>query len=355
MNVIRKMNIKNKDIDNKKTLGQVADELIRDLRQLDACTEEEITSSWQSVVSRTRHKRNPAYWCSGIAACLLIGFLTFLYYTRILTSEEPAKWNLLRQTCPAIQTPGNICLLSNGKEKFLPGNARVDFRTPGQIIVNDTIVFPVTPGQNQLIVPKGKRGLLWLADGSRVDINAGSRVIFPHVFNGRNREIALEGEACLDVSKNRTHPFITHSPDFRVKVLGTIFNISTSGTTACGEVTLAEGAVELQTPKGKMKLSPGEQALLEGPKMRKQKVDVYPFLCWKEGILLLNNRKIPEIAAQLSEYFGQSVLCDPAIQNIELGGKLSLQNDLATTLNILCNVSGLRMETQENSYRLSLK
>lgn len=349
------MNSKNKDIDNKKTLSQMADELIGDFRQLDTCTEEEITSSWQSVVSRTRHKRNLTYWYSGIAACLLIGFLTFLHYTRTLTNEEPTKLSLLRQACPAMQTPGNICLQSNGKDKFLPGNARVDFRTSGQIIVNDTIVLPVTPGQNQLIVPKGKRGLLWLADGSRVDINAGSRVIFPHVFNGRNREIALEGEACLDISKDHTHPFITHTPDFRVKVFGTLFNVSTSGTSTCGEVTLAEGAVELQTQKGKMKLSPGEQALLEGTTMRKQKVDVYPFLCWKEGILLLNNRKIPEIAAQLSEYFGQSVYCDPAIQNLELGGKLSLQNDLATTLNILCNVSGLRMETQGNSYRLSLK
>ena len=68
------MNSKNKDIDNKKTLSQMADELIGDFRQLDTCTEEEITSSWQSVVSRTRHKRNLTYWYSGIAACLLIEF-----------------------------------------------------------------------------------------------------------------------------------------------------------------------------------------------------------------------------------------------------------------------------------------
>lgn len=352
------MSTKNENIDDtKKSLDQLANELVRDFQQLDTCTEEEVTSSWQRVAARTTHKQNPVYWYSGIAACLLIGFLTFLYYTHTFTNEESTDLAFIRQACPEMQIPGKICLLRNGERKVLPGNARVDFRTStsGQIIINDTIVLPVVPGRNQLIVPKGKRGILWLADGSRVDINAGSRVIFPNGFDGQRREIALEGEACLDISKDKEHPFIAHTCNFRVKVLGTLFNVSTSRDQNAGKVTLAEGAVELQTQEEKIKLSPGEQALLEGNSMKKQKVDIYPLLCWKEGILLLDNRKITEIVTQLSEYFGQSISCDPAIQNLELGGKLSLQDNLPATLKILCNVSGLQAEVQGNTYHLKLK
>lgn len=55
---------------------------------------------------------------------------------------------------------------------------------------------------NTLVVPKGRRSSLLLADGSKIWINSGSVLRFPSRFEGDDRTIEAEGEIYIEVVKS---------------------------------------------------------------------------------------------------------------------------------------------------------
>lgn len=65
-----------------------------------------------------------------------------------------------------------------------------------------------------------------LQDGTKVWLNRGSKLRCSNVFNIKNREVYLEGEAFFEVTKEAEKPFIVHAGQYMdVKVLGTRFNV----------------------------------------------------------------------------------------------------------------------------------
>lgn len=84
---------------------------------------------------------------------------------------------------------------------------------------------------NEVVIPYGKKSELLLADGTKVWLNAGSRMAFPSKFTKNIREVFLEGEACFEVEENEGQPFIVKAGDLDVKVLGTHFNVSATRLT----------------------------------------------------------------------------------------------------------------------------
>ena len=53
---------------------------------------------------------------------------------------------------------------------------------------------------DQIIVPKGRRANIVFSDGTKMYINAETRVIFPTVFAKDKREILVDGEVYLEVA-----------------------------------------------------------------------------------------------------------------------------------------------------------
>ena len=56
--------------------------------------------------------------------------------------------------------------------------------------------------------PEGQRAELQLSDGTRVWLNANSRLTYPVRFGAKNRIVTLEGEAFFSVTRNESNPFI---------------------------------------------------------------------------------------------------------------------------------------------------
>ncbi len=84
----------------------------------------------------------------------------------------------------------------------------------------------VQDGFVEVTTAKGATEKIVLADGSTVNLNAGSRLRYPVTFSGPNRDIYLEeGEAFFTVAENPSHPFIVHSRGLATTALGTSFNI----------------------------------------------------------------------------------------------------------------------------------
>ena len=91
--------------------------------------------------------------------------------------------------------------------------------------------------------PKGVRSVFTLTDGTEIRLNSDSRLEYPAKFSDSTREVFLIGEAFFDVSKDAKHPFIIHTKDMDIKVLGTTFNVKAYSNERLTEATLLHGAI----------------------------------------------------------------------------------------------------------------
>ncbi|HBX18828.1 MAG TPA: iron dicitrate transport regulator FecR, partial [Porphyromonadaceae bacterium] len=137
---------------------------------------------------------------------------------------------------------------------------------------------------NKLIVPYGKRSKIVLPDGTQVWLNSGSSLEFPSDFSGKTRDVYLSGEIYIEVAHDTQKLFRVHASGFDVKVYGTQFNV-TAYPNSQPSVVLVQGSVSLQSEnKPEIFLSPSEQALYsESGVFQTKKVDVTPFISWKNG------------------------------------------------------------------------
>ena len=105
---------------------------------------------------------------------------------------------------------------------------------------------PEPEALQQLATQYGSRSQLILPDGTKVWLNAGSRLDYPKQFTGALREVTLEGEAYFDVTANKHQPFWVHTKAFTVKVIGTAFNIRAYADEDSAAASLIRGAVEVE-------------------------------------------------------------------------------------------------------------
>lgn len=119
--------------------------------------------------------------------------------------------------------------------------------------------------QQQLITQKGSRSQVLLPDGSKVWLNAGSKLDYPRQFNGKTRDVQLEGEAYFEVMKDSEKPFYVHTHAFDIKVLGTGFNVRAYPDEDSAVTSLVHGSVEVivgKKEKRTLLLLPNEKITL---------------------------------------------------------------------------------------------
>ncbi|HTN05456.1 FecR family protein [Agriterribacter sp.] len=119
-----------------------------------------------------------------------------------------------------------------------------------------------------LVTQMGSRSQLLLPDGTKVWLNAGSSLDYPKQFDGKTRDVQLEGEAYFDVVKDSGKPFFVHTKAFTVKVVGTIFNIRAYADEDSAVASLIHGSVEVRFNKNEdniILLQPNEKLTVAMP------------------------------------------------------------------------------------------
>jgi transmembrane sensor len=110
---------------------------------------------------------------------------------------------------------------------------------------NPIQAFAAAPVLNEVVTANGSRTHLTLPDGTRVWLNAGSRLTYDKNYGSTRREIDLTGEAFFDVANNPHQPFIIHTPRMDVRVLGTSFNVKSYAADRTTEATLVRGSIAI--------------------------------------------------------------------------------------------------------------
>ncbi len=115
---------------------------------------------------------------------------------------------------------------------------------------------------NDIVTTRGTKSKIILPDGTKVWLNADTRLNFDKAFDGALREVYLDGEAFFDVAKNKDRPFIVHTSDIDIRVLGTAFNVKSYKEEPTIEATLIHGSIQVTKQKEcipKIILSPNEK------------------------------------------------------------------------------------------------
>lgn len=97
----------------------------------------------------------------------------------------------------------------------------------------------------ETIAPRGQKSQIVLTDGTKVWLNSDTKIKYPGNFNKDQRDVYLDGEAFFEVAKNEHQPFVVHTSDLRVKVMGTKFNIKAYADENQVETSLFEGKINL--------------------------------------------------------------------------------------------------------------
>jgi transmembrane sensor len=115
----------------------------------------------------------------------------------------------------------------------------------------------------EIVSGSGIRKTVILPDGSKVWLNASSKIKFDASMNDKpTRSVYLSGEAFFDVTENKRKPFIIKTDKVAIKVLGTSFNVKAYTGEENTETTLIEGMIEfnlLDRPEQKLILKPHEK------------------------------------------------------------------------------------------------
>lgn len=113
--------------------------------------------------------------------------------------------------------------------------------------------------QYNIQAPMGAKITMDLADGTRVWLNAGSKLSYSNAFNLENRTVHLEGEGYFEVAKNKHLPFMVEADGVEVEAVGTIFNVKAYPDEAMVEATLVEGVIDVSEGKQTIRLEPNQK------------------------------------------------------------------------------------------------
>ncbi len=161
----------------------------------------------------------------------------------------------------------------------------------------------------------GTRSKFQLPDGTTVNLNSGSKLIFPIEFSGNSRNVELVGEAFFDVTADAKMPFVVKTSDINVKVLGTAFNLQAYAGSKEVTTTLVHGKVILErensgVTKQVAELKPLERAVFH---LNEKEIDISAeedldkFIAWKEGKLVFFNDPIDKVAEKLGYWYNVTV------------------------------------------------
>lgn len=152
---------------------------------------------------------------------------------------------------------------------------------------------------NIVVTKKGSKTNLVLPDGTKVWVNADSRLSYDKDFGNSIREVYLTGEAYFDVVKDKKRPFIVHTDNIDIKVLGTAFNVRAYGNEHNTQTTLLRGSIEVLLKKNNNKtllLAPNEKMIVRNAAV--QALSKHPTRLPEIELLKLSPDKIDSLSIE---------------------------------------------------------
>ena len=204
---------------------------------------------------------------------------------------------------------------------------------------------------NELIIPRGGRYQVALADGSKVTLNADSKLRFPVAFTGTTREVYLEGEAYFEVAHG-SKPFIVNAESVDIQVLGTSFNVSDYQNERNAFTTLIEGSIKLHSGSDQQLLVPGEQGVFskERLSLTVEEVDTDLHTAWVRGITEFENEDLESVMRRLARWYNFDFeFKNEQARNYHFTARLKQNQPISAVLEMLALTTNVKFELKEKT------
>ncbi|HCY40603.1 MAG TPA: iron dicitrate transport regulator FecR [Prolixibacteraceae bacterium] len=160
---------------------------------------------------------------------------------------------------------------------------------------------------NTAETPLGMRSSLVLPDGTKVWLNAGSKLRYPVLFSEKYRAVELCGEAYFEVKKDKKWPFVVTSGNMNIVVSGTTFNCNAYDENNQIETVLVEGQVTVINESATIskELLPNELAIFSknNQQIVKSKINPEKYIAWKSGKLMFRDDKMDLVVEKLERWY----------------------------------------------------
>ena len=215
-----------------------------------------------------------------------------------------------------INSNGKVLVLNNKPLKYI-------LRIAAVICIGLFSWYLISTFSAQKIVKSGNvLAKVELSDGSHVDLNKQTSLKYNKTFKGNTREVYLKGEAFFNVARNPKKPFIIHTSNADIKVLGTSFNVNTAENGDL-EVVVNSGTVAVTSniTKDQVILHKNDKAIYSASSGNLVKtVNSNPnYLAWKTFKLLFKETPLNEVFTSVEKVYGVNVnVSDSSILNCRL-------------------------------------
>ncbi|MDR2921648.1 MAG: FecR domain-containing protein [Tannerella sp.] len=166
---------------------------------------------------------------------------------------------------------------------------------------------------NQVIMGDESKGNITLPDGTKVWLNANSKISYPEMFLQDVRKVKLEGEAYFDVIHNAQSPFIVESDRMEVNVLGTQFDTKNYATQSYSETTLLTGKVEVRFSSDSefILLEPNHTISFDKQKntFSIHEVKAKDYIIWTNDKLTFTNELLSDILYKMEKWYNIRITC----------------------------------------------
>ena len=260
---------------------------------------------------------------------------------------EPAHRMLLSQYCqfsadlelllPALAATGAVEMpqeISPRNRGWRLGWLAAGVAAAAAIVGLAFALWPARTQAERIATAVAQRQSLTLVDGTRVELNAQTSLQI-EIGPVERRVRLANGEAFFTVTKDKNRPFIVETPSGSVRVTGTVFDVRAE-TTSSLDVFVVEGSVQVR-PEENAPGQPGAPiALRAGDKLSNGSNGftvtalsagaIDDAVAWRQGQVVFRGVPLSVALARFAHYHGRGISADPAVANLSVGGRYSLDD-----------------------------
>ena len=321
------------------------------IQQLNAVSDQhEETASIKSRQHHTLFTHLRPLWRYAAAVLILIvggAALWYSQYTKVTPPEISESVQLaMQQSRESGKQDAKVDVLSEELSMMSDEsgiNEELRVKNEESLSVTESLTKEQLLSARRITTMHDKEYWLTLDDGTLVHLNYNTRLIYPEKFGRGDRNVILDGEAYFMVAKDKSRPFIVHTPNGDVKVYGTEFNVNTTGDNT--SVVLVKGSVSVTPTGGKEQLmNPGQLCEFSVENLMLSTIDVEPYVAWNEGKFSFEEWPLERIMQVISRWYGREVVfTSEDIKHQQYSGNFDRYEDIHPTMEAIESITGLKI------------
>lgn len=297
---------------------------------------------WVELKRREKRKQWRIWYRNGIAAvvAIVLATMAWLKWQQMGIGSGSAEELLNEIKVPTLITLNDNRILS--QETLNLQNAGEGYKVQAEedVYAADSLKrrspLATVIRYHQIVIPAGYTYKVELADGSRVILNAGSKMTFPEKFTDSLRMVEFVGEGYFDIKKSEV-PFVVKMNQMQVRVYGTRFNLFYSEELALSEAVLVEGSIGMVTRNREVKIAPNQCVSYSLQDSTFCRMDVNPstYITWLGVSFKYDKVKLSRIVYDIARWYGVEIQLAPQWRERRFSLEFNRSASLDWVMNVL--------------------